>query len=171
MCRQRQRAECCRHQPRNSKHRRFKRPGTLRWSLPREPGPATPSLQTSGLQNCERIHVCCLWSFVMAALGNQYILDKYYYHPISQMRKPRHREVMQLAHGHTAGRGRAQIQIQSWYSQPQRPAGRGYVTWSLTLSGKMAEARFEPRTLTGECARFPLKRPLEASAQAASFLE
>lgn len=37
----------------------------------------TPSFWTSGLQNCERVHSCCfkslsLWSFVMAALGNEY---------------------------------------------------------------------------------------------------
>lgn len=37
----------------------------------------TPGPQTPGLQNCGRIHFCCLkphglWQFVAAALGNQY---------------------------------------------------------------------------------------------------
>lgn len=113
----------------------------------------------------------------MAALGNEYIPDKYRYHPISQVRKPRHREVTQLALGHTTGGG------QSPDSDPELvlPAGSCCVTWSLTLSGKMAGAGFEPSSLPGECApgfseavaplSFLLKGSLETYAHAASFRE
>ena len=36
----------------------------------------TLHLGLPGLQNCERVHLCCLWCFVLTALGNYYSKDR-----------------------------------------------------------------------------------------------
>lgn len=79
-CEERQRRGLCFHQPKNAwSHGKLEE--RQRVGCPLEPpeGTVLPTLwfQTSGLQNCERINICCfqsfmLWWLVTVALENEY---------------------------------------------------------------------------------------------------